>query len=995
MKKFSTFLMAAALTMGAFTATAADGYKTIAPYDVDFNTSFSTSGTWSVSKGWSFAKLGSSNVTFTYRSNYGVDGSGCLQCGSQSPTSTNYYNSFVITPAVTGASSLMVKNTSSYSSGSIAFYKMTKNEAGAWVQGDEITATADKDLSATDWATYTFSAVEGEFIGIRGNYVYIDNFAAESVAIELFKGLTVSNLKMVSSSTPDCDAEGNFTVSMTGTITNTGDMDFHVGDEGFTYGIGKYSSASEPYTMVKTQAFESDLAVGEAVSVAIEATLNTADYPGRLRYDLVEGWKGTGVYGAWVEPTPYEPILRVYNANHTNIKASGTDQTAFGTFGKITEDLTKTVTIGNVGAAPMVATFTAPAGFELSTTTLEVAAHAEESFTITAKASTPGIFSGNLTIANGEFETVDIPVTAIVLDPSKFFENFSGNAGTKNLPQGWIEINGKTQWAKTDFTSSSSNNFVHNSTYSTLSILATPLLKVEEGEKMVFDAARKLSGNNAEVGVKVYYSADRQNWTLVKEAPGSEMQYFANTQSSPTLQKWTTFTVDGVPAGNYYIGFESGYCSIDDVYGFERVAVAHDVVVKTKEIAKTADVNSEYFANVTLFNLNATAEAEDAYTVSVAFNGEEVAEVESLEIPAEGTAKFEFSFTPHAAGVFPLDVTYSWADGYSILVTDTITVRAESASQAYTVGNFVSTNNATPLYLNYKNSVTETLYTAEQLAAAGIKAGDKIASLSYNGYNNAGELTSHVKTFIMNCEDTEFGAADVTADEDMTLVFDDDYTFAKKGTSSATELMLQVTFNEPFVYTGGALRVKIQSEADSYKNIYFEYDNVAKQCYGQKSDGQKVAQFTSYSECRFPVTTFGIELTPETLTGIVTDEAGNALEGVSIVLTAQAAPAVEGMMAAPVVQYTATTDENGEFTLPIIQTDKTYNAVFSKEGYENYETEFAAPFGEIPTVVLVSTVPTGINDLKVNSAKAIKVIENGEVIIIKDGVRYNVMGQKK
>lgn len=995
MKKFSTFLMAAALMLGIATANAADGYKTIAPYDVDFNTSFSTSGTWSVSKGWSFAKLGSSNVTFTYRSTYGVDGSGCLQCGSQSPTSTNYYNSFVITPAVTGTSSLMVKNASSYSSGSIAFYKMTKNEAGAWVQGDEITATADKDLSATDWATYTISAVEGEFIGIRGNYVYIDNFAAESVAIELFKGLTVSNLKMVSSSTPDCDAEGNFTVSMTGTITNTGDMDFHVGDEGFTYGIGKYTSTTEPYTMVKTQAFEADLAVGEAVNVAIEATLNTADYPGRLRYDLVEGWKGTGVYGAWVEPTPYEPILRIYDSRHYNIKEAGQYQTEFGAFGKITEDLTKTVTIGNVGAAPMVVTMTAPAGFELSATTLEVAPHAEETFTITAKASTAGIFAGNLTVVNGEYQTVDIPVTAIVLDPSKFFENFSGNAGTKNLPQGWIEINGKTQWAKTDFTSSSSNNFVHNSTYTTLSILATPLLKVEEGEKMVFDAARKASSSSAGMGVNVYYSADRQNWTLVKEIPASEMQYFAQTQSAPTSQKWTTFTVDGVPAGNYYIGFESGYCSIDDVYGFERVAVDHDVVVKTKEIAKTADVNSEYFANVTLYNLNATAEAEDAYTVSVAFNGEEVAEVASLEIPAEGTAKYEFSFTPHAAGTFPLDVTYTWADGYRILVSDTVTVRAESASQAYTVGEFVSTNNATPLYLNYKNSVTETLYTAEQLTAAGIKAGDKITSLSYNGYNTAGELTSHVKTFIMNCEDTEFGAADMTADEDMTLVFDADVTFAKKGLSSATELMLSVAFNEPFIYTGGALRIKMQSEADSFKNIYFEYDNVPAQCYGQKSDGQKVDQFTSYSECKFPVTTFGIELTPEALTGVVTDEKGNVLEGVNIVLTAQVAAPVEGMAMAPVVQYSTTTDENGEYVLPIIQTDKTYNAVFSLEGYETYTTTVEAPFGQMPVVVLVNQTPTSINDLKVNASKAIKVIENGEVIIIKDGVRYNVMGQKK
>lgn len=995
MKLFSTIVMAAALSMGVATAHAADGTKTVTDYTEDFNTSFATNTTpFSVSKGWTSAKLASYNTTFTYKATGGVNGTGALQISSQTSTS---YDNYVITPKVTGTSTLAVKDLNYYTLGYISVYEMNLGEDGKWSVGQVLVAQDAYPLEkGGDFITINIPAVEGKFIGIKGSNVMIDDFAAQSVELELFKGLTVSNLKMVSSSTPDCDAEGNFTVSMTGTITNTGDMDFHVGDEGFTYGIGKYSSG-EPYTMVKTQAFEADLAVGQAVDVAIEATLNTANYPGRLRYDLVEGWKGTGVYGAWVEPTPYEPILRIYNSNHTNIKASGTDQTAFGTFGKITEDLTKTVTLGNVGAAPMVATISAPAGFELSTTTLEVAAHAEESFTITAKASAPGIFSGNLTVVNGEFETVDIPVTAIVLDPAKFFENFSDNANTKALPQGWVELDGKSQWAKTDFTSSSSNNFVHNSTYSTQSILATPLLKVTEGEKMVFDAARKLTGNNAEVGVKVYYSADRQNWTLVKEAPGSEMQYFANTQSSPTSQKWTTFTVDGVPAGNYYIGFESGYCSIDDVYGFERVAVAHDVLVKSKEIAKTADVNSEFFAKVNLYNLNDNDEVEDSYTATMTFNGEEVATAQAAQIAAGATVAYEFSFTPHAAGTFPLEIKYEWEDGYNVVLQDTITVRAESASQAYTVGEFFSSKNDTPLYLNYKNSVSETLYTAEQLTAAGIKAGDKITSLSYNGYNTAGDHTTHVKAFIMNCEDTEFGAADVTADEDMTLVYDADYTFAKKGSANATEVMLSVAFNEAFIYTGGALRVKIQSEADSYKNIFFEYDtDITNQCYGQKSDGQKVAQFTSYSALKFPVTTFGIELTPEALTGVVVDDKGAPLADVSIVLTAKVEAPSADMMMAPVVQYSTTTNENGEFTLPVIQTDKTYTAVFSKDGYENYETEFAAPFTALTSnVVLTSTTPTGINDLKVNGSKAIKVIENGQVIIIKDGVRYNVMGQKK
>ena len=995
MKNFKTLVLAATLAMGAMAANAADGIQTITNYTEDFNTSFSTSSTpFSVSKGWTSAKLASYNTTFTYKATGGVNGSGALQISSQTSSS---YDNYVITPKVTGTSTLAVKDLNYYTLGYISVYEMSLSEDGKWSVAQELVAQSAYPLEkGGDFITINIPAVEGKYIGIKGSNVMIDDFAAQSVDLELFKKLTVSNLKMVSASAPDCDTQGNFTVAMTGTITNTGDLDFHVGDEGFNYGIGIYSSTTEPYTMVKTQAFEADLAVGEAVGVAIEATVNTTDHPGRLRYDLVEGWKGTGVYGAWIEPTPYEPILRVYNSNHTNIKASGTDQTVFSSFGKITEDLTKSVTIGNVGAAPMVATISVPDGFEVSVKTLEVAAHAEESFTITAKASAPGIFSGNLTIVNGEYETAEIPVNAIVLDPSKFFENFNGEASVKTLPQGWVELDGMSQWTKTDFTSASSNNFVHNSTYSTLSILATPLLKVEEGEKMVFDAARKSSSASTGQGINVYYSADRQNWTLVKEVPASQMQYFTQSQSAPTSQKWTTFTIDGVPAGNWYIGFESGYCSLDDVYGFERVAVDHDVLVKAKEIAKTADVNSEYFAKVSLFNLNGTDEAEGAYTATMTFNGEEVATAEAPAIAAGATVAYEFSFTPHAAGTFPLEIKYEWQDGYNVVVQDTVTVRAESSSLAYTVGTS-NGKNFSPLYLNYKNSVSETLYTAEQLAAAGIKAGDKITYLRYNGYNTAGDVTTTVKAFVMNCEDTEFGAADMTADADMTLVFSDEVTFAKKGTSSLSEVMLHIAFNEPFIYTGGALRVKLQSEADSYKNVYFETDGtVSGMCYGQKSDGQKVAQFTSYSEWKFPVTTFGVQLDPEVLTGKVVDENGNGIEGVNIVLTAQAATApAEGMMMAPVVQYSAVTAEDGSFELPIIQTDKVYSAVFTHDEYNDVEMTFSAPFGAINDVVMEKKPSTGINDVKVNASKAYKTIENGEVIIVKDGVKYNIMGQKK
>lgn len=44
---------------------------------------------------------------------------------------------------------------------------------------------------------------------------------------------------------------------------------------------------------------------------------------------------------------------------------------------------------------------------------------------------------------------------------------------------------------------------------------------------------------------------------------------------------------------------------------------------------------------------------------------------------------------------------------------------------------------------------------------------------------------------------------------------------------------------------------------------------------------------------------------------------------------------------------------------------------------------------------LVGPAPiTSINDIKVTKSNAYKTIENGQVVIVKDGVRYNMMGQK-
>ena len=71
------------------------------------------------------------------------------------------------------------------------------------------------------------------------------------------------------------------------------------------------------------------------------------------------------------------------------------------------------------------------------------------------------------------------------------------------------------------------------------------------------------------------------------------------------------------------------------------------------------------------------------------------------------------------------------------------------------------------------------------------------------------------------------------------------------------------------------------------------------------------------------------------------------------------------------------------------------------DGYKfiNLDTEedVAIPVGEefyiTVSVKVVPEVSTGINDLKVEGSKAVKSIENGQLVITKDGKRYNAAGQ--
>jgi len=940
MKKISFLLTLAVALLGAAWANAA----TVSPYTMDFNKTISTSAhNFKVGSSWghivsSYYDDGTDYYVTYYYNSYGVDDTGCLRVGDQTSVGDSYsYGStgtttdLLVTPAITGTASIKVKKYGS--NGTIKFYTCTLN-GSTYTKGDEITVELPS-LYSDSWTTVTIPAQQGAYVGIWASNVYIDDFTAESAEVEPSREITI--LKVTRNTSNEyvyCDEQGNYDIPFTVQLTNTGEQNFNVGDEDYYLELLNYVS----YTKYDTLAFTKypipqAMAVGDTITVQFVSTLNYANYPKRDRFDVMEGASLTVKYGAWFTPVPYIPKIVVRNENgYTMDTGNGSStSTSFGSFGMISEDVTKTFIVGNDGGAPFTGTIEAPTNFTVSKTALSLAAGARDTITLTALATTPGINSGDLKIISSDTTTWYVTLSSIVRDLSRFYEDFEGNRGVNVMPDGWWDIDNK--WEKTTNTGTSLQNYA-SATLAVEHIFSTPLLKINEGEKMSFDASKK--GNSS--FINVYYSTDRKNWTLVKEVATSELgAKAANSYSNPT---YNSIVVDGIPAGNYYIGFGSGYALIDNVYGYEAVPVAQDIVISDQNISTAGKVNNEFTPTVTLYNLLGDTVAADGYTVGFYFNGEKVADCTTAALPSRTDVTLNASFTPHEEGTFPAYFMVTLADG-STRMSDTVdvTIAAEGTTMEYTVGTAANNNNYAPLSILYKNSVYESLYKAEQLAEAGLKAGDKISSLTYHGYFTAADSWDVINTkfFIMNCEDTIFGDADMTPDADMTEVFNGTVTISKAGSSSDYVPIMTITFNEPFTYTGKALRIKSQAEQNSYKSVYFAYDSsIPDQTVGNRSDGTKVDAFTEFTyKPNLPVTTFGVDLVPDSLSGIVTDSiTGAPLAGVNIELNA-----VETTGNAPrcvaQVKYSGTTDENGKYAIAVVQNDKTYEVTYSLEGYNS------------------------------------------------------------
>ena len=267
-----------------------------------------------------------------------------------------------------------------------------------------------------------------------------------------------------------------------------------------------------------------------------------------------------------------------------------------------------------------------------------------------------------------------------------------------------------------------------------------------------------------------------------------------------------------------------------------------------------------------------------------------------------------------------------------------VEVSKEVASQEVTVGEATGTNSNTPLALNWKLSQSQTIYTADKL---GIAAGSEIVSLGYDGYCSADkDVTFHIKVWMMNTSATTVSTDAPVDPATMTLVYEGDHQIAPQGSSSELVRLLDLPFNESFVYDGTNLCVMVESTSDNYKAVNFANESaVANVSMYRRHDVELPATWTTAG---MPVANFGTSREVPTISGKVTEGS-----------TGEAVAATIELVSGDVL-YKTETDAEGNYSMEIFQADKEYTMTVSAEGYEAVTETVAFAEGSVVKDVVLS-----------------------------------------
>ena len=935
MRKFTLLFTMLALSMG-FSMARAD---VVSPYTYNFE-GLSTSSTDFAPAGWGHVVEGYDGYGDFYYVDYQLKESGgygdngaYLYIGSQTIGDGSWDQGTVadmlVTPPITGDASIYVKKNKS--SGTITFYTCSYNASTKkYSKGSKYDVTVP-ELSETEWTKVDIPGVAADTrIGICGDDVSIDEFAAASAVIELRKELNVSLVKLMSGATADADADGNITLKMNVKVKNNGDVAFNPGDENYSLSIVRKNTGSAADTEVYTQPIAVALQPGETSDfIELNAVIPVTE-SARSRFDVRENITGSSSYGGWVDIYAYKPDFSVTTTSF-DVISNGTLQD----FGISQSSVDKEYNIRNTkGAAPLtINSITVPEGFTYSikdedvaetlTTPFVVRAHEKLLLTVTMDASVLGSRSGDIVVtpADGQGTAITLPVSGTIVDPSKLYVTFADG----KFPAGtYVEGN---SWTVDKYTNGDGNYSAVNSSVTPMTKFVLPKIRLGEGESLTFTAAKRGSSSK----LNVYYSADRVNWTLAQsisedasdEANKFSADKYGSSYSYIDVFKYKSFT-PAIPAGDWYVAFEAGYSRIGSIVGGTVLAIPeHELLVSSVVMPEEGVVNHAYTASATIANVGTADIAEGELTAKLYF-GETAMQTQALPALASGAStSVSFNVPLREAGTFATKIA---VEGTATAeVSASLVVAQETPSGSKQVGTVTTTGTNVPARLNYRNSDSEIIYTQDVI---GLADGTAIKGLTFKGYKSAKELPLSLEVWMENTTDAAPDASAPHSTEGMTKVYSNpNIVLGSIGDSKNHMPIFDLDFSStPFVYTGGNLRIIVQSRSTTYISTNFEMDGNRKNMAIYRSSDSPLDEEDEYRTADLPVVYLHIDKEATSLSGTV---------------TANGAPVADAevKIASGIVEYSGTTDAAGKYTFPVCQDNLEYTMTVTKDGYfEKTET---------------------------------------------------------
>ena len=648
-------------------------YTTVNPYvyKVDFNTEISTSShDFAVAPKWKHIvdSYDDNYVSYSYCANEGVNGTGCLLVYDQNKRinySTRYLYDLLVTPKVSGTIRLKVKVciSADAESSKNAFVQLYSLNASA-TEKDELlkefkTEIPGYNSGSGDWVELTYEVGDTpQRIGIRAQYVYMDNFIADAIDNSPEPALSVSAVMNSDGATGtqgtnpvfEQQPDGNMKVVLKVTLSNTGNVDFVAGTtENYTM-TPAWKTNYSALTYYEDAAIDitEDIAAGESKTLDVEFTVPyTSGYKYWYIKENVTGTTSSSYRYATSAAYESKFVLRVAESGSTS------DLTTAQDYGLVSSATTRSFEIYNNGTAPLtIKSITLPEGFtsdnlpEIPVDGLVLAKkEATAAFNVTLPVTTTGDFSGNLVIkyvkaGDTEETTKTLAFSGSVLAEGTWFADFNGDksSSTGVYPEGSVVTSSTTLQFGSTGSYGSYDHYLKS--YSSAGTLVMPKLTATAGAQLKYDAVKYQSGSSNYL--KVYVSTDRKTW-------GEPVATINNSDLETSGQRYTqTLTFD--EAGDYYIAFELKGVGLDNVIGLTKTAVAHDLYIKSVNWPN-ASINSGVAQTRPIVSvIPLTTETAGNYTVKYIY-GENEVEIASQDLTASATSTTDFSasFTPNVA----------------------------------------------------------------------------------------------------------------------------------------------------------------------------------------------------------------------------------------------------------------------------------------------------------------------------------------------------------